>query len=286
MMTKYINKFGSLGEFIEAARRPSAADAKSSKREGNGGKDFTGTSTFDEAVDLAVRGWPEGRDKLMTVLSTAQASMTFTPSLTMDVAGAYPIPALAAAGDPCSMVDLAPTEERVRPIVRLVIQRGASAAYTVDEFTVYGAAVLSYIDGLEASGYRCEITTAFCSDLKSDGSSVTTCVVKRAEEQMEIDRMAYVLAHPSFFRRICFAVLESTEGLAKVLNRNGYGFSRNPSAEDFDRDQVLVPGVNNVAPGNKALASVDACLKHIGPMIEAQLQSAGIEPPKQVFGIK
>lgn len=283
-MKHYRNHYGSLGEFLAAASRPAVASALSSKREGREEEEFSGTRNFEQAMDLAVKGWPEGRANIMAALSTAQASMSFTPYLTMDVAGAYPIAALAAAGDPCSMVDLAPVEERVRPIVRLVVQRAGSAAYSANEFTNYGAAVLSYVEGLEACGFRCEITVAFVSDLQSDGDQITTVVVKRAEETMEFDRMAFVMTHPAFFRRLQFSVMESTEGLASVLNSNGYGYSRNPKASEFDHDQILVPGVNMVKPGSDHLKTVKACLAHIGPMIEAQLKKAGIDPPAQAFG--
>jgi hypothetical protein len=284
MMTQYRNHYGSLGEFLAAASRPAISNALSSKREGREEEEFSGSRNFEQAMDLAVKGWPEGRKNIMAALSTAQASMSFTPTLTMDVAGAYPIAALAAAGDPCSMVDLAPVEERVRPIVRLVVQRAGSAAYSVNEFTNYGAAVLSYVEGLEAAGFRCEITVAFVSDLQSDGDQITTVVVKRAEETMEFDRMAFVMTHPAFFRRLQFSVMESTEGLASVLNSHGYGYSRNPKASEFDQDQILVPGVNMVKPGSLHLKTVKACLAHVGPMIEAQLKQAGIDPPAQAFG--
>lgn len=283
-MAHYRNNYSSLGELLAAASRPALSTAKSSKRVEKGNDEFSGTKTFEAAMDLALKGWPEGRENILSALATAQTALTFTPALTMDVAGAYPIAALAAAGDPCSMVDLAPVEERVRPIVRLVVQRGASAAYEVSEFTNYGAAILSYIEGLEAAGFRCEITVAFCSDLTSDGDQVTTVLVKRAEETMEFDRMAYVMTHPAFFRRIFFSVMESTEGLSNVLDRNGYGYSRNPKPEEFEHDQILVPGVNLVNPGSEHLESVSKCLAHIGPLIEEQLKQAGVEPPPQAFG--
>lgn len=277
------SNYGSLGEFIEASKRPALSSALSSKREGSGDS-FSGTRNFDEAINLALHGWPQGRKKIMTALSTAQTALSFTPSYTMEVAGAYPIAAIAAAGDPCSMVDLSPIESRVRPIVRLVVQRGASSAYAVDEFTNYGAAVLSYIEGLESAGFRCEITAVFCSDFGSDGDQITTVVVKRAEETMEFDRMAFVMTHPAFFRRLGFAVMESTDVLSSWLSRHAYGYSRNPKSEEFDHDQILVPGVNMIKPGSAHLKTVAACLAHIGPMIEGQLRQAGIDPPAQAFG--
>jgi hypothetical protein len=286
-MMKITQHYGSLGEFLAAAARPGLSNAATaSRRKGSSEEGFSGTRNFEQAVDLVQKGWPEGRDKILSAVASAQTSMTFTPALTMDVAGAYPIAALAAAGDPCSMVDLAPIEDRVRPVVRLVVQRGASSAYEASEFTNYGAAVLSYIEGLEAAGFRCEITVAFCSEYRhgTPGKQVTTFVAKRAEESMEFDRMAFVLTHPAMFRRICFAVFESTPTLCGWLDGNGYGYSCNPLPEDFDHDQILVPGVNAVKPGSEHLKTVKACLKHIGPMIERQLRQAGVEPPAQAFG--
>jgi hypothetical protein len=280
----YRNHFESLGDFLKASRLPSLSEAKSSKREGRGEEEFSGTRTFDQALNLAEKGWPEGRAKLMTAMASAQSSPTFTPAITMDVAGAYPIAALAAAGDPCSMVDLAPVEDRVRPIVRLLIQRAGSSAYDVNEFTSYGAAVMSYVEGLEGAGFRCEITLCFASDLKSDGDQCTTVLVKRAEEPIELDRMAFVMVHPAMFRRICFAVFETIPGLSQVLEKNGYGYSRNPRSEEAERGQCIIPGINSIKPGSKDLKTPAACLKHIGPVIEEQLRQAGIEPPAQAFG--
>jgi hypothetical protein len=280
----YRTHFDSLGEFIKASRNPSLSDAKSSKREGREEDTFSGTPTFDAALLLAERGWPEGRAKLMTAIAAAQSSPTFTPSIVMDVAGAYPIAALAAAGDPCSMVDLAPVEDRVRPVVRLLIQRAGSAAYDVDEFMNYGAAVMSYVEGLEGAGFRCEITVCFASDFHSDGDQCTTVVVKRAEEPIEMDRMAFVMVHPSMFRRLAFSVFEATEGLSQILSRNSYGYIRNPRADEAERGQCIIPGINSIRPGNKDLKTPAACLKYIGPVIEEQLRQVGVEPPAQAFG--
>lgn len=282
----YRHHYESLGAFIQASKRPALASANSSKRTGRDEDEFSGTPTFEKALDLVEHGWPEGRKNIMAAMSAAQASPTFTRILSMDVGGSYPIPALAAAGDPCSMVALDAVEDRVRPIVRLVVQRAGSAAYSVEAFTNYGAAVLSYVEGLEGAGFRCEIVVAFCSDFGTDGDQLITVTVKRAEEPIEPDRMAYVMTHPSMFRRICFSVYESTEGLANLLNRHAYGYSRNPKAEEVEPGQIIVPGINNLKPSDPALRTPQACIEKIGPMIEAQLKQAGVDPPAQAFGGK
>lgn len=275
--------YDTLGSFIaDAQRKPLISGASSRSKSTTFGAGWSGTDTFEEAVDLAINGWPEGCKRLMTAMAAAQSSPAMTPALMMDVAGAYPIAALAAAGDPCSMVDLQPVEERVRPIVRLVVQRGGSSAYSAEAFMNYGAAVLSYIEGLEAANFRVEIEVAFAAKI-SPVDHYLSVIVKRAEEPMEMDRMAYVLTHPAFFRRIAFAVKESTPGVAEYLRAQAYGFSRSPREDEVDPKQIIVPGVNMVKPGAKELKTPAAALAHLAPMIENQLRNAGMAPPALAF---
>lgn len=275
--------YDTLGSFIaDAKRTPLNSGPSSRSTSSEFSSNWSGTNTFDEAVNLAVNGWPEGCKRLMQAMAAAQSSPAMTPALVMDVAGAYPIAALAAAGDPCSMVDLQPVEERVRPIVRLVVQRGGSSAYSAEEFMNYGAAVLSYIEGLEAANFRVEIEVAFAAKIPPIDHYLSV-IVKRAEEPMEMDRLAYVLTHPAFFRRIAFAVKESTPGVAEHLNTQAYGFSRSPREDEVDPKQIIVPGVNMVKPGAKELKTPAAALKHLAPMIENQLRNAGMAPPPLAF---
>jgi hypothetical protein len=278
--------YENLGSFIaDAKRTPLNSNPSSRATSGEFNEEWSGTKTFEEAVDLAIHGWPEGRKRLMTAMAAAQSAPAFTPSLAMDVAGAYPIAALAAAGDPCSMVDLQPVESRVRPIIRLIVQRGGSAAYSAEEFLNYGAAVLSYIEGLEAASFRVEIEVSFAARIGSVDHYLSV-IAKRAEEHMEMDRLAYVLTHAAFFRRIAFAVKESTPGIAELLNENAYGLSRSPTPAQVDRTQIILPGVNMVKPGAKELKTPKAALEHLGPMIEEQLRNAGMAPPPLAFGGK
>jgi hypothetical protein len=93
--------YDNLGSFIaDAKRTPLNSNPSSRATSGEFNGEWSGTKTFEEAVDLAINGWPEGRKRLMTAMAAAQSAPAFTPSLAMDVAGAYPIAALAEAPDP------------------------------------------------------------------------------------------------------------------------------------------------------------------------------------------
>jgi hypothetical protein len=275
-------RYDTLEAFLADAERKPLNALQSSRTDRE--PEWSGTRTFEEALTLAREGWPEGRDKLMNAVAAAQSSPTMSPSFTMDVAGAYPIAAIAAAGDPCSMVDLTPVEDRVRPIIRLVVMRNGSAAYGISDFTNYGAAVLSYIEGLEGAGFRIEIEMGFCGKYDDGTRHYIGVIIKRAEEPIELDKLAFCLTHGAMFRRICFAVKESTDGVWQKLGGT-YGYGCNPEpGVDTEHGQIILPGVQSEKPGHKCFKSPQNALEHFGPLIEAQLRSAGLQPPPLAFG--
>lgn len=272
-------QFESAGDFTRQSQLPCVARVNDSR---HGVKSWTGTETFEEAINLFTYGWPEGRAKMMRAMSEAASTPSMSPSFMMDVAGAYPVAALAAAGDPCAMVDFSPVEDRVRPIVRLLICCVASAAYKVDEYMNYGAAVMSYVEGLEASNFRVEIMVSYCCMQPKRGALDTRFILKRAEEPFEMDKLAFVLAHPAMFRRICFGAWETAPEIAEVLDHS-YGMPRNIQEGEADANQIIVPGVNMVRPGSAQLKTPKAALEHVAPMLEKQLQNAGMSPPPFAF---
>jgi hypothetical protein len=284
MSNHIVKRYDTLSEFIrDAERKPLNGSAESRSTDQ---ADWSGTKTFEDAVKLAREGWPEGRKNLMEALAQAQSSPSMRPAFEMSVAGAYPIAALAAAGDPCSMVSMSPIEDRVRPIVRLVICRNGSAAYEASEFMAYGAAVLSYVEGLENAGFRCEIEMAFCGQYKNGACSkhYLGVIIKRAEEPIEFDKLAFCLTHVAMFRRICFAVKESEPGIWEQLG-SSYGYTRNPEPNvDTEPGQIIIPSLGVANPGSKELKTPQNALEHFGPMIEKQLSEAGLAPPPLAFG--
>jgi len=285
-MKRVNTHYETLGAFVADAQRKPLNTMKTSRETTDFYTRWTGTETFEGAVDMAQYGWPEGRKRLMVAMAEARGAPRMIADMVMDVAGAYPIAALAAAGDPCSMVDLQPVEERVRPIIRLAISRNGSSAYSADEFMNYGAAILSYVEGLENAGFRCEIASYSATALNNGVQEYTSVTLKRAEEHIEMDRMAFCLTHPAFLRRLGFAVSESTPGIWENLG-SGYGEPVNPDpGKDTEPDQIIIPGINIAEPGSAALKSARAALERLGPMIEKQLKNKGVAPPPLAFGGK
>ena len=61
----------------------------------------------------------------------------------------------------------------------------------------YGAALLSYIELIEAEGIRCEIWMAFCNQGQRQGTHRQRVLVKPSDQPFDYGALAFALAHPS-----------------------------------------------------------------------------------------
>lgn len=213
MKTRTYN-FGSVGEFaaksLAAARGPSSVGSEFAAK----GQDrFYGTKTVEEAEGLLAKGWPDGaariarlRDKLNVVVREAAASRV--RDTVWGVEGEWCDVGRIALGEPecCARVDSEGDGETGR-VVTLRYNRSVSCAVSTEAIEARGVAVLAAIDLIEASGVRCEVIVSFAS--RGQGPNLEANVIaKTADAPVDLDRLAFVLTHPSFFRRIGFAFLE------------------------------------------------------------------------------
>ena len=282
---QHVYTFDSLGEFLTAVDISKPHNAANSTAWESWDETWSGGSRAS-AFDKARNGWAEGRANMVEAMAKARPSVALPPAFTMDVAGAYPDPAAAAAGVPDCMVSIDPVEARHKPVLRVAVNVWASCAYSSTEFTNYGAAVLSYIDALEGSGFRVEVT--MLCHCKIDGfpnygeTYSGRVVIKRAEEPVDIDRMAYCLTHASMLRRLWFSHMQVAPGAAGSMP--GCGMPRNPEPKDMEPGQLVVPGINVMKPGSADLRSPKAAAVHISKMMEEVLAQAGVDMPKLAYG--
>lgn len=279
---QHVYTFHSLGEFIAAADVPRPVNPASETAWNVAYDDWAGGSRAD-AFDKARHGWPEGRANMVDAMAKARPSVSLPPAYTMDVAGAYPDPAAAAAGAPDCMISFDPVETRHKPVIRIAVNVWASGAYNPPEFTNYGAAVLSYIDAIEGSGFRVELTMlCHCKMSRTSDTYSGRVLIKRAEDPLDIDRATFCLTHPSMLRRLWFSHMQIAPGAAGNMPCCGYPL--NPSPGDMEQGVLVVPGINTIKPGSASLKSPKAAAIHISGMMEKVLSEAGVELPSLAYG--
>ena len=189
-----------------------------------------GTCSFEETQRLATAGWPEGLARVRTLADSLVLQMfdqvqrrVLTTSV---VGGAVNVGRFLAGRPDCFNVWTPDVVASGRgPIVRVVYNTGASAAISAERMFTRGSAAVALIDLLERSGRRVEVSLASRVTGKQDKRFVAiTCVVKRADDPVNLSNLAFALCNASTHRRLMWGVRETFP--ASVVNRFGFKDSK------------------------------------------------------------
>lgn len=237
--------FGDVLDFIEKTPPAWKGGYLASEQEHGGASGFdakmgltdswAGTQSLKEALELCRTGWDQGIKLLSETLDAANIVQKQSRVLSegLDVAGSMPFVPAAVAGDPMCMVSRGLERARTKPIFRIMMSGSASAGVSMQTIINRGGAILSWVDKLEGAGYQCELLYVY--DVTESGwggrsGNVTefSCgfPIKSAGEPLNIDRAAFMMAHPAMLRRFIFALYERF-GDVEPNFRSGYGMPNN-----------------------------------------------------------
>jgi hypothetical protein len=164
-------------------------------------------------VSLVGTGWKEGADKVAHWSAKLGCFLNATRSIkakqfAWDVTGDFVDVGKYLTGEPeCFGAEADDGEQISSRVVSIRLNNCVSGALQPDAIVARGVAVLVAVDLLESCGRRCEVIVSQStetSDIKADAN----IVVKRASEPVDLDRLAYSVAHPGFFRRLGFRFME------------------------------------------------------------------------------
>jgi hypothetical protein len=181
----------------------------------SGNKDWRGTETMAEAINLAVNGWREGADKAAKLREKISALKPSARRLIKySVAGATPNIPRYLAGNPMHMRTYDTVKSRQRPVITLVSDIGANNNVEGETFLNRAAVIAAIVDVIEDSGYSCHVIGYFGTKAKAFGERVHARVharcavtIKEPDQPVDIGRMAFALGHAAVFRRLGFAVM-------------------------------------------------------------------------------
>ncbi len=185
----------------------------SQNSQSTGRRDFFWTETYAEAGELFAKGWADGvarvnkhREGLSAFIAAAKTAKSRT--FGWDVTGDFIDVGRVLSGEPeCCGQEFESGETVSTKVVSIRLNQCVSGAVSADAIAARGVAVLVAVDLLESCGIRCEVV---CSTATSGhGLHLTANVVaKRPGEIVDPDRLAFTVAHPSFFRRFGFRWME------------------------------------------------------------------------------
>ena len=206
-------EWDSMGAFVQQMKQPAVGHPACNGSEQNN-PSWSGSSNYQQAIDWAEKGWLEGLERIKAMTGALK-------KLEGDKADRH-IPRFCESGDevdigrfvsgePENMIDFdvvqVPAAGRV---VKLVVNISASCGVSADAMFRRGAAAVMLADLIEQSGLRSEIVVVSGGTRSGQGPDGVDfrVTVKRADQPLELDRVAFMLASPAAFRRLMFRAYE------------------------------------------------------------------------------
>jgi hypothetical protein len=169
-----------------------------------------------------------------------------------DVAGAEPDVARYLEGEPENMLEFSAPSPR--PRVHIVFLFGVSCHTPASEMRERGAAIISAIDAAEARGVRVKLSVASFRNESMGGYILS---LKEADQPLDLDLLAFILAHPAADRRVGFRLMEHT--MPGLPAHYGIPTGEPTASKVFPEADVIVPP-GKFDPSKAIAAAADRAL--------------------------
>lgn len=266
----YTERYESSSELLERVLSPMVEDNNHNARTVHRNDEHWDFGVgFEGAINLAKYGWPEGREIIRgftETLTTTLTGMINIPEVRYDVTGQNLDIGKFLVGEPedfMSIVDSA-VEIDANParIIRVVVNVFTSFSINSAAVMMKGAACAALCDMLERHNIRCQVDAVL-----SIGGGEFYATIKRPEWPMNLDDVAFYLAHPASCRRVFFNLLDHVEDAQVRKQVGAFNFyGRKKAAED--KGDIYVDGLES---------RIDISKEKAIKWVVEQLESQGIE---------
>ena len=236
--------FNTFGDFVKQVSKPGHSEnGKSSSKKASS---WHMNASWDDAIRMATDGWPEGLKKMQKateLLEVPSSERNYEPQPMAALAGDEVDVGLYLSGEPECMTDWTMAETpSFGKVAKIVVNCSASCGVSTELMFRRGAAAVLLVDALESCGIRCEVwVLPWCSG-EGERKPVHFCEVlaKQADDPVELDRLAYMLAHPVVMRRLGFRLMEQEkpDSWAGKETHGGYGFPSEVPALEHEEGTI------------------------------------------------
>jgi hypothetical protein len=220
--------------FNNAFRWEQLSSSKTSDNE------WSGTKSYDEAMDLLKHGWSEGTQKLMARIKLiSQKEQGKITRMAYDIVGFTPSVPRYIIGLPTNMINKKqfPAQQKVITINK---DFSYSCAISNSQIMEYSAATLQLVKKVEELGYRVNLNVIW-GTAAGGLAQVIKVRIKNANERLNLSKMAFPLAHTSMLRRLGFRYLETAPEITWDFVQ-GYGSPLGQSSlRAYCKGEYLLP---------------------------------------------
>jgi len=240
------HKFNDLQSLLDYANKP--CEVKKSRRASiteEPSKRWDLNTDLPQSLELMQSGWKEGAEKVSDFhgeISGAQSTDYIPlPEMVPSELGEMIEPSEYFAGNPECFYHM-DVVERKMPVVKIGLILSIAGGYNSKDLINRGVAMLGLVDLIEKNRINTELWGVFHFQHagRNNGASLLYEVcIKPSNTPFDIDRLAFICAHPAFFRRIIFCAMEQENKETRMLHDigdcgRGYSYPSNYSSKDYD----------------------------------------------------
>jgi hypothetical protein len=250
----YTYTLNSWGDFLNTCSAPvdikdeARASRVSEKNDGHGDDGdggtmpWSGTDTYEEATQLAFKGWEKGlyhAARISQRLFNHVSRAIERDDVYYDIHGHYIDVARFNDNEPeCwGAFEKVQAVGEGKRLVRVLFNISTSAGIDAEVMIRKGATCAALIELLEYAGHRVELTLSQATDGYQGDNLDIRIKVKEFDQNLDMGRVIFAVAHPAMLRRMIFSYEEvqlTKDGIASKFGvpDGGYGRPREAKAEN------------------------------------------------------
>jgi len=236
-----VHNFNSLNElyrYITDTPYGSIFQAEHIRSSITGNEWFTGTKSYDEAVDLFLHGWRAEAQVLTKKLNDIKIDNATKQKTTYDVVGYQASVPRYLQGIPTNMYNKKKVSEK-KKIITLVKDISYHAGISKQVIEEESIKVLHLVRTLETQGYAVNLYIILGSADKKQGV-LCRIKIKSASERLNVSKVAFPLVHPSMLRRILFRLIEVDPTLHGSFNAYGVPLEEDALKKYLKKGEIFI----------------------------------------------
>lgn len=191
-------------------------------------KKFAGSNSYEEAIDLFKNGIPDKAEKLTNMLKAEEKMQPVQMMKRVNsIQGFQPVVPLYLMGVPNNMISM-----KMKPVKQKVVNLYTNVSYlastTAEQIEQECIKKFRLISKLESQNYRVNLSLVFGTKVGYSGSNningvIVSIKLKKANERLNVSKLAFPLTHPSMERRLMFRFIETCPRIKSKRFLHGYG---------------------------------------------------------------
>lgn len=239
----YYERYTNIYRFMDTIQaRPDNGKFGTSSRDKG---EWSGTNTWEEAVQQFSNGLPDRAERLTKALAAFKVKANVTTSKVRPqnhYYGSAPNVPAAIIGLPKSMrrIERIPQKVKAVSILYDMTQNAGTSAETLQKS---GENVLNLVYLLECYGYRVSLDVIAFNSYESDRFFILAVNLKEWKQHLDVLKLSFPLTSPAMFRRFGFKWAET---MPEVNGNHVWGYGRHIDKKAF-KMLLPLPGLDNKA---------------------------------------